>query len=347
VSAGITGATRVYLHLAHPSAHARTPQVMNAEFARRGIDAVAVSADVAPGDLGAFMGGLRGWRNLAGLSVTMPHKEALTAHVDELAGAAALVGAVNVVRRESDGRLTGANTDGAGFVIGLHKAGHRLSGRRVLLAGAGGAGRAVAFAVAGAGAAGLTVANRTAVRAERLASDVAADFPVMAVAAGPPDPAGHDVVINATSLGMQPGDPLPVLVGRLAPGTLVCDIVTRPARTQLLREAAARGCVPHPGLPMLAGQVDLILDFLGLTGHRPGWRDRVRRAPMRPSFTSLPCRASHVTALAKKVLHLAWLIGVMRLIRGIPVHRINREARINHANRIGSLRCPERLAWGI
>jgi shikimate dehydrogenase len=262
----ITGATRVYLHLAHPSAHARTPQVMNAEFARRGVDAVAVSADVAPADLGGFARGLRGWRNLAGLSVTMPHKEALAAHVDELIGAAALVSAVNVVRRESDGRLVGANTDWAGFVIGLHQAGYKLSGRRVLLVGAGGAGRAVAFAVAGAGAAGLTIANRTAARAERLAPDVAVGFPVMAVAAGPPDPAGHEVAINATSLGMRPSDPLPVAVSRLAPGTLVCDIVTRPERTRLLDEAAARRCVPHPGLPMLAGQVDLILDFLGLSG---------------------------------------------------------------------------------
>ena len=101
MTAGITGATRVYLHLAHPSAHARTPQVMNAEFARRGVDAVAVSADVAPADLGGFARGLRGWRNLAGLSVTMPHKESLAAHVDELIGAAALIGAVNVVRRET------------------------------------------------------------------------------------------------------------------------------------------------------------------------------------------------------------------------------------------------------
>ena len=108
MTAGITGATRVYLHLAHPSAHARTPQVMNAEFARRGVDAVAVSADVAPADLGGFARGLRGWRNLAGLSVTMPHKESLAAHVDELIGAAALIGAANVVRRESDGRLVGA-----------------------------------------------------------------------------------------------------------------------------------------------------------------------------------------------------------------------------------------------
>ena len=270
MTAEITGATRVYLHLAHLSAHARTPQVMNAEFARRGVDAVAVSADVAPADLGGFARGLRGWRNLAGLSVTMPHKEALAAHVDELAGPAALIGAVNVVRRESDGRLVAANTDGLGFLGGLREAGHELSGRRVLLAGAGGAGRAVAFAVADAGAARLTIANRTAARAERLARDVAAAYPAVAVAAGLPDPAGHDVVINATSLGMGPGDPLPVRAGGLAPGTLVCDIVTRPARTRLLDEAAARGCVPHPGLPMLAGQVDLILEFLGLSGHRPG-----------------------------------------------------------------------------
>ena len=272
MTAGITGATRVYLHLAHPSAHARTPQVMNAEFARRGVDAVAVSADVAPGDLGGFARGLRGWRNLAGLSVTMPHKEALASHVDELTGPAALIGAVNVVRREPDGRLVAANTDGSGFVIGLRQAGHELSGRRVLLAGAGGAGRAVAFAVAGAGAAHLTIANRTTARAERLARDIAVAYPAVTVAAGPPDPAGRDVVVNATSLGMRPGDPLPVRAGGLAPGTLVCDIVTRPERTRLLDEAAARGCVPHPGLPMLAGQVDLILEFLGLSGPRPARR---------------------------------------------------------------------------
>jgi shikimate dehydrogenase len=170
----------------------------------------------------------------------MPRKEALAAHVDELSGPAALIGAVNVVRREADGRLVAANTDGPGFVIGVREAGHELSGRRVLLVGAGGAGRAVAFAVARAGAAALTVANRTAARAERLARDVAASYPAVAVAAGPPDPAGHDVVINATSLGMRPGDPLPVAVSRLAPGTLVCDIVTRPARTRLLDEAATR-----------------------------------------------------------------------------------------------------------
>ena len=88
---------------------------------------------------------------------------------------------------ESDGRLVATNTDGQGFVIGLREAGHELAGRRVLLTGAGGAGRAVAFAVAGAGAAGLTVANRTATRAGRLARDIAASYPALTVRwPGPP-----------------------------------------------------------------------------------------------------------------------------------------------------------------
>jgi shikimate dehydrogenase len=274
----ITGTTLLYVHLAHPSVHVHTPQIMNAAFARRAIDAVAVSADVAPADLGALVRGLRGWQNLAGLGVTMPHKEALTTHVDELAGQAALVGAVNAVRRETEGRLVGANADGQGFVAGLSSAGHELARRRVLLAGVGGAGRAVAFAVADAGAASLTLTNRTAAKADSLAAEIAASYPGVAVAAGPPDPAGHDVVINATSLGMHPGDPLPVRAERLEPGTLVCDIVMSPPQTALLLEASARGCIPHPGLPMLVGQVDLVLEFLGLTpsGQKATTADRMR-----------------------------------------------------------------------
>jgi shikimate dehydrogenase len=122
VTAGITGATRVYLHLAPPSAHARTPQVMNAEFARRGVDAVAVSADVAPGDLGGFARGLRGWRNLAGLSVTMPHKEALAAHVDELGQASSMIandlslGRLKTLRDHARSRVSERNShDHEGF----------------------------------------------------------------------------------------------------------------------------------------------------------------------------------------------------------------------------------------
>jgi shikimate dehydrogenase len=281
----ITGTTRLYLHLAHPSTHVRTPQIMNTALARRGIDVVAASADVAPMDVGQFMRGVRGWRNLAGLGVTMPHKEALIAHVDELTGQAALIGAVNVIRREPDGRLVATNTDGRGFVVGLRNVGQKLAGRRVLLAGVGGAGRAIAFAAAEAGVANLTLANRTAAKAERLATEITASYPAVSVSAGPPDPAGHEVVINATSLGMHRDDPLPVPAERLEPGTLVCDIVMSPPRTPLLLEASARGCIAHPGLPMLVGQVDLVLQFLGLIPSSP---PDVPAPPRRPPGPERP-----------------------------------------------------------
>jgi shikimate dehydrogenase len=268
----VTGRTRVYLHLAHPSSHVQTPQVMNRAFTDRGIDAVALSADVAPADLGELVRGVRGWRNLAGLGVTMPHKQAIAAHVDRLAGQARLIGAVNAVRRGPDGSLTGANTDGQGFVAGLSSSGCEPAGRRALLVGVGGAGRAVAYALAGAGVAALTLANRSHGRAEQLAAEIAQDSPGVAVSAGPPDPAGHDLVINATSLGMEPGDPLPVQAERLEPGTVVCDIVMSPPHTRLLQEAVSRGCVAVPGMPMLAAQVNLVIDFLGLQEHPAGTR---------------------------------------------------------------------------
>ena len=260
----VTGRTRVYLHLAHPSSHVRTPQVMNRAFTDRGIDAVAVSADVAPADLAGFLSGLRGWHNLAGLGVTMPHKQAAAALMDRLARQARFIGAVNTVRREAGGDLTGTNTDGEGFVAGLRGAGIEPAGRRALLVGAGGAGRAIAYALATAGAASLTLADRTPGQAGQLAAGLTANIPEVTVRTGPPEPAGHDLVINATPLGMKPGDPLPVPAERLAPGTVVCDIVTSPPRTRLLDEARNRGCVTVPGMPMLACQVDLIIEFLGL-----------------------------------------------------------------------------------
>jgi shikimate dehydrogenase len=260
----ITGRTRVYVHLAHPSAHVRTPQTFNRAFSERRIDAVAVSIDVAPDDLPSLLRGLKGWRNLGGIGVTMPHKERIAALCDEVVGIAGLVGAVNAIRREPDGRLVGANTDGSGFLAGLQRAGYDPAGKRVLLVGVGGAGTAIAFSLAQAGAGELTLANRTPAKAEAIAAKVAHAFPDTKTSVGTPDPAGFDMVINATSLGMHPGDALPLDVSRLTPGTLVAEIIMRPERTALVEEAEGRGCRVHPGLPMLTGQIDEVIAFLGL-----------------------------------------------------------------------------------
>src|SRR5512136_522802 len=111
----ITGKTGVWVHVAHPSAHVRATSTFNRAFRERGLDVVAVSSDVAPADLPALVRGLRGWRNLAGIGVTMPHKERIAELCDEVVGLGKLIKSVNAIRREPDGRLIGANTDGSGF----------------------------------------------------------------------------------------------------------------------------------------------------------------------------------------------------------------------------------------
>ncbi len=265
----ISGRTRIYAHVAHPSSHVITPQIFNQAFRVRAIDAVTVSIDVAPDDLPTLVRGLRGWRNLAGIGVTMPHKEAIVADVDEVVGLARHIKAINNIRRDPDGRLVGVNTDGAGFIAGLMGAGRDPAGKRVLLVGVGGAGRALAFALAEAGVASLTLANRTRDRAERLAHEISGAFKGTKVSVGEPDPAGHELVVNATSVGMREGDELPLDVTHLERGTIVADIIVAVPKTRLMQEAEGRGCIVHSGLLMLNAQVDLVIDFLGLSSE-PG-----------------------------------------------------------------------------
>jgi len=260
----ITGRTRIYALLAHPSAHVRTPEVFNAAAVRNGLDLVTVAVDVSPDGLAAIVAAFKEWRNLAGMGVTVPHKEAVVALVDELGAQASVVGAVNVIRREPDGRLVGDMFDGLGFVAGLRGAGHEPAGRRTLLIGAGGTARAIAFALADAGVSELVIANRTRARAVRLAGDVAAVYGSIATS-GEPEAQGFDLVVNATTLGMHAGDALPVDPSRLGPGTVVAEVVMTPARTPLLAVAERAGCAVHPGLRMLEAQREMNLRFLGVS----------------------------------------------------------------------------------
>lgn len=260
--AAITGTTRVIGIIADPIGHVRTPQVMNARFAEAGIDAVVVPVHVGADGLSALWSGLRQMRNLSGLIVTVPHKLAVTALCDELLPNARLVGAANAIHRLDDGRFVGEMFDGLGFVEGLRRQNRDPKGRRALLLGAGGAASAIAFALAAAGVARLSIANRSAEKARRLAEQVAAAFPAVDVAAAAPDPAGHDLIINGTSLGLQPDDALPLDPASLTSGMTVAEVIMQPARTRLLDAAASRGCVTHEGLHMLQSQIDLLARFV-------------------------------------------------------------------------------------
>ena len=242
----ITGRTRVFAILADPIAQVKAPQGLNRLMAERGVDGVMVPLHVAAADLPTVVAGLRATQSFGGAIVTVPHKTAIVPLLDAVSDAARLVGEI---------------LDGAGFVAGLRAAGHEPRGASAYLAGAGGAANAIAFALAEAGVSRLTVHNRTPARVEDLFSRLRRLHPDLPLASAA-DPAGHDLVVNATSLGLRPDDPLPLDPAGLTAGQLVAEIIMQPVKTPLLAAAAARGCRTHPGLQMLEGQLALMADFL-------------------------------------------------------------------------------------
>ncbi len=256
--------------IGHPVAHSLSPAIQGAALRAAGVDATYDRWDTPPDDLAARVAALRE-PDCLGANVTIPHKQAILPLLDEVAPLAAGIGAVNTVVNDQ-GRLTGHNTDGGGFVAALREAGFEPSGKRFLLVGAGGAARGIAFALREAGAA-IAISNRTAARAEALAEAVGAE----AVPFDAP-PAPYDCVVNCTSAGMHGSgaeDALPCDPAAAEPATLVVDIVYAPEETPLLRAARAAGLPVLGGLPMLIHQGALAFHLW--TG-RPAPLDAMREA---------------------------------------------------------------------
>jgi shikimate dehydrogenase len=262
-AAQITGATRVFCIVGDPVAPLRSPVFFNSLFRKQGVDAVFVALQIGLADAEIGFAGLRAMRNIAGMVVTMPLKQRLLPLLDEALPGARQCGAVNTIRREADGRLVGDMFDGKGGVLGLRWNGHEPRGKSVLLVGAGGAGSALAFALAEAGVASLTMADLDARRAADIAERVRAVHPGCAAKAGVADPRGHAIVVNATPLGMKPGDKLPIDPDLLAPGTVVFDIITNPDPSPLMTAAQARGC-PAIGGARHDHPLDLVGAFVDL-----------------------------------------------------------------------------------
>jgi len=252
--------------LADPIGQVRSPVITNEMFAREGIDAIMVPLNVAAGGIDAFWAGLKQLKNVRGLIVSVPFKAAARRLADRAGPHATLIGTANAVRREADGSFTCENFDGLGFAAALKKGGYAVAGRRALLAGAGGAGSAIAFALASDGAAAITIADVASERAADLAAAVARAFPKVQVAAGPADPTGHDLIVNATPMGMKPDDPFPLTVDKLTPAMTVMDIIMKPRETRLLAHARALGCPVQYGAAMTDSQMELWVEFLGLRG---------------------------------------------------------------------------------
>lgn len=247
--------------LAHPVDHVRAPSILNDHFDKIGKDVVTVPLNVHPEDLTVVFDGVRRLRNIIGFGVTIPHKVPALSLVDDATPRARNVGAVNFVKRTAEGKLIGDNMDGIGFVAGLRRMGIDLSGKSVLQIGAGGAGRAIAFAMAEAGISGLSVVNRDERKAHDLAERVATVTGCRTVAA-PAASAAYDIIVNATSLGMKEGDPMPVDPSFLRKGAVVADIIMAPPVTRLMAKAKDLGCTVIGGKFMLDEQIDLVTDFL-------------------------------------------------------------------------------------
>jgi shikimate dehydrogenase len=256
-----TGETRVHLILGDPVAQTKSPAGLTAEFRARGVNAICIPVQVAAADFDAFVAAATRARNIDGLVVTVPHKFAALRHCSEATGRARFLGAANVLSRVAADRWRGDMTDGDGLVAALRRAGCAPAGRRALVAGAGGAGSAVALALAEAGVAALTVADLDPARCDGLAGRLSVVAPGVAQT-GPADPARCDIVINATPAGMRPDDPLPLDAARIPPGAFVADLITRPAMTPLLDAARARGCRVVTGEDMFAAQAGRLADIL-------------------------------------------------------------------------------------
>ncbi len=263
----ITGKTKITFILGDPVDHIVGTDILNNAFAARGIDMACSPLRVPPDALGQVFATMRHLGNVAGFGCTIPHKAAALSLVDDVTAEAAEAGAVNYVRRNPDGSLTGHNIDGTGFLAGLASHDVTLSGKRVLQVGAGGVGKAIAFAVAKGGTAELLIANRSIERAEGLAASVrkATGCKTSAVASEAMPPAeDFGLVINCTSMGMRAGDSLPFDPSRLMPFTTVAEVIMTPAMTPILEAAAARGCRIVPGRAMMDPQAALVAEFLRL-----------------------------------------------------------------------------------
>ena len=249
----ISGGTRLAAVIGAPVRHSLAPTLLNAAFAEAGLDWHFMALEVAEGRAGEALDAVRALC-LAWLSVTMPHKAAVSAAVDERTEQAEVLDAVNCVVVEGD-HLVGHNTDGDGFLDGLrHDTGFDPSGRRTVVLGAGGAARSVVLALARAGAAEVAVANRTASRAEVAAALAGPVGRVVGSDELSDTVAAADLVVNATSVGMADDGALPVDPGAVAVGAVVVDLIYHPPETAWLAALRGRGIEAHNGLSMLVFQ---------------------------------------------------------------------------------------------
>jgi len=280
------GRTKLVGIIGFPIGHSLSPRMQNAAFQSMGLDYSYIPLEVESRRLFSAVTALR-LLKFRGFNVTIPHKRRIMAALDDVASEARLIGAVNTVEIHH-GRLIGYNTDGRGFLRALYDAGGTsVRGKRLMILGAGGAARAVAFQSALGGAASVLIANRSAARAAELVRDLALTparcsttalrWSKASLKSGARE---ADIIVNATSVGMKPGDRSPLPSDVVTPQHLVCDLIYRPADTALLKQARRAGATAMNGIGMLVHQGALAFEIW--TGQRAPvsvMREALQRGP--------------------------------------------------------------------
>ena len=276
----ISGKTTLIAHLGYPTFAFKSPLIYNPWFDKNDIDAVVVPMGVKAEDYPEFLKYLFKLTNIRGALVTMPHKVTTMRLVDDLTATAKTAGAANAILLREDGTLLGDQFDGAGFVRGVERKGFPLVGKKALVVGNGGVGSAIVASLAGAGVSALGLFDPSTAASEALAERINTHYPDIAVTTGTKDPEGYDLVVNATPLGMNDEDPLPMDVERIKPSTFVGEVVMKQTITPFLAAAQDKGCPIQVGTDMLYEQIPAYLEFFGFGTTTP---DELRAVSAIPS----------------------------------------------------------------
>jgi shikimate dehydrogenase len=259
----ISGRTTLIAHIGYPTEAFKAPMIYNPFFEKAGIDAVVMPMGVQAADYPDFLRALLNVTNLRGALVTMPHKKTTVDLADEVSPTARIAGAANALLKREDGSLLADMFDGEGFVRGVRRKGRNLEGASALVIGAGGVGSAIAASLAAAGVSRMGLHDAMDDAARTLGERLSTHYPELKVSTGSNDPTGYDLVVNATPLGMNEGDPLPIDMSLVAPATFVGEVVMKSAVTPFLRAAQERGCDTQVGTDMLFEQIPAYLEFFG------------------------------------------------------------------------------------
>ena len=265
----INGNTEIIAHIGFPTHAFKAPMIYNPWFQNAGVNAVVVPMGCRAEHYPDFLRSVFKLANIRGALITMPHKVTTVGLLDDVLPTAAIAGACNAVRLGPNGQLQGDMFDGEGFVRGVLRKGLKLKGASALVVGSGGVGSAIAASLAAAGIARLGLFDVNAASANGLADRLRTRYPALQVNTGSNDPAGFDLVVNGTPLGMNAGDPMPLDVSRISASTFVGEVVMKSEMTAFLAAAKARGCAVQVGSDMLFEQIPAYLEFFGWPSTTP------------------------------------------------------------------------------